>query len=168
MRRQVVGAGDSRDAQFGRHILALLENLLEYSGLEQGTLQAVMEPFNVRELFLETSDMLKPLTLRKNLHLEYDVRIGNEVRLVSDPLKIRQIVMNLLSNAVKYTPQGAFGLRQLTVRGCWSSALPIRGRGFLPSFLRNFTNLLPGVWKIVIMRKVRVSVCLWSKDSSNC
>ena len=32
----------------GRHILALLENLLEYSGLEQGTLQAVMEPFNVR------------------------------------------------------------------------------------------------------------------------
>ncbi len=91
----------------GRHILALLENLLEYSALEQGTLQAVYQPFNARELFVETSDMLRPLTLRKNLHLEYDVRIGNGVRLLSDSLKIRQIAMNLLSNAVKYTTQGS-------------------------------------------------------------
>ena len=119
----------------GRHILALLENLLEYSGLEQGTLQAVMEPFNVRELFLETSDMLKPLTLRKNLHLEYDVRIGNEVRLVSDPLKIRQIVMNLLSNAVKYTPQGGIRFTAAYRAGMLEFCVADTGAGIPAEFL---------------------------------
>ena len=119
----------------GRHILALLENLLEYSGLEQGTLQAVMEPFNVRELFLETSDMLKPLTLRKNLHLENDVRIGNEVRLVSDPLKIRQIVMNLLSNAVKYTPQGGIRFTAAYRAGMLEFCVADTGAGIPAEFL---------------------------------
>ena len=119
----------------GRHILALLENLLEYSGLEQGTLQAVMEPFNVRELFLETSDMLKPLTLRKNLHLEYDVRIGNEVQLVSDPLKIRQIVMNLLSNAVKYTPQGGIRFTAAYRAGMLEFCVADTGAGIPAEFL---------------------------------
>ena len=65
------------------------------------------------------------------------------MRLVSDPLKIRQIVMNLLSNAVKYTPQGGIRFTAAYRAGMLEFCVADTGRGFLPSFLRNFTNLYP-------------------------
>ncbi|MCL2650862.1 MAG: response regulator [Candidatus Azobacteroides sp.] len=90
----------------GNHIIALLENLLEFSSLEQGTLTVSESNFNPYELCLQMMEMFTPLVQRKNLALEYELKIDKSIEVYADALKIKQIVINVLSNAVKYTSEG--------------------------------------------------------------
>ncbi len=93
----------------GNHILALLENLLEFSSLEQGTLIISENNFNVYELCLEIAEMFIPLAQRKNLSFEYELTIDKDVMVCGDVIKIKQIAINILSNAIKYTSKGKIG-----------------------------------------------------------
>jgi signal transduction histidine kinase/CheY-like chemotaxis protein len=90
-----------------RHILALLENLLEFSSLEQGSLQQTNATFSLGDLNEEVGQMFLPLAQKKGLAFTFS---SGEVRLVSDQMKIKQIVVNLVSNAVKYTREGEIKL----------------------------------------------------------
>ncbi|MDH6357939.1 hybrid sensor histidine kinase/response regulator [Parabacteroides sp. PF5-9] len=91
----------------GKHILALLNNLLDFSRLEQGTLQLVCKNFSLLELCDELYDMFAPLAETKKLSFTYDANFNPELILYSDPLRIRQIITNILSNAIKYTQEGS-------------------------------------------------------------
>lgn len=85
------------------HILAMLENLLEFSSLEQGTLQKSLSDFNLRELYNEIYEMFRPLAAQKSLSLQVE---ADDVRIHGDRVKIKQIVINVVSNAIKYTLHG--------------------------------------------------------------
>lgn len=91
-----------------KHILAMLENLLEYSSLEQGTLQLTLTDINISQLEKETVDIFKPLAAAKGLQLQHE---ADERRIRTDAMKIRQIIINLISNAIKYTPEGKVDVR---------------------------------------------------------
>lgn len=86
-----------------KHILAMLENLLEYSSLEQGTLQLTLTDIDISQLEKETVDIFKPLAATKGIALLHEADKG---RIRTDAMKIRQIIINLISNAIKYTPEG--------------------------------------------------------------
>ncbi|HEY6915662.1 MAG TPA: HAMP domain-containing sensor histidine kinase, partial [Paludibacter sp.] len=86
-----------------RHILALLENLLEFSSLEQGSLRINSLDFSLGEVGEEINQMFVPLADAKNLSFLVS---SDNVRLNSDALKIKQICINLVSNAIKYTREG--------------------------------------------------------------
>jgi signal transduction histidine kinase/FixJ family two-component response regulator len=86
-----------------KHILAMLENLLEYSSLEQGTLQLTLTDIDISQLEKETVNIFKPLAAAKGLLLQHE---ADEKRIRTDAMKIRQIIINLISNAIKYTPEG--------------------------------------------------------------
>ena len=90
----------------GKHILALLENLLEFSSLEQGTLQVTESAFNLYELCVETAEMFRPLAQQKQLSFHSSLNIDKAFSVYSDQLKVKQILINILSNAVKYTTKG--------------------------------------------------------------
>ncbi|MBP1640497.1 MAG: sensory transduction histidine kinase [Bacteroidetes bacterium] len=90
-----------------RHILALLENLLEFSSLEQGSLQLTNATFSLGDLNEEVEQMFLPLAQKKGLAFDFS---ADGVRIVSDQMKIKQIIVNLVSNAVKYTREGAIKL----------------------------------------------------------
>jgi CheY-like chemotaxis protein/anti-sigma regulatory factor (Ser/Thr protein kinase) len=90
----------------GKHILALLENLLEFSSLEQGTLQVAESGFNLYDLCAETTAMFRPLAQQKQLIFHSSLNIGKDFSVYSDHLKVKQIIINILSNAVKYTTNG--------------------------------------------------------------
>lgn len=95
---------DTRSMQHAAgHILALLENLLEYSSLEQGTLQVTNSTVEIVEFTRDIVDMFEPLAHTKQLLIRHQVE---DVCLQLDALKTRQIMINLISNAVKYTSQG--------------------------------------------------------------
>jgi FixJ family two-component response regulator/two-component sensor histidine kinase len=102
-----------------KHILAMLENLLEYSSLEQGTLQLTFTDIDISQLEKETVEIFKPLTAAKGLQLQHE---ADERRIRTDAMKIRQIIINLISNAIKYTPEGKVGVKlgyadcKLTIR----------------------------------------------------
>lgn len=91
----------------GKYMLALLENLLKYSALEQGTLRLDENDFNLFALYSDIVGMFFPLARQKDLSFRYDARFDDKLFLHSDLLKIKQIIINLLSNAVKYTPAGS-------------------------------------------------------------
>ena len=92
--------------QSAEHILSLLNNLLEFSSLEQGKLQVEKSHFNVKKLCTETASMFEPIAMKKNLQFRFDNQIRDNLQAYSDPLKIKQIIGNLISNAIKYTIEG--------------------------------------------------------------
>jgi signal transduction histidine kinase/DNA-binding response OmpR family regulator len=90
----------------GKYILSLLDNLLEFSKLEQGTLEINKTNFHLETLCNETKEMFSPLIEKKQLDFEYDFSAEKTLWIHSDRLKIKQIIANIFSNAIKYTQKG--------------------------------------------------------------
>lgn len=88
------------------YTLSLLQNLLDFSKLEKGSVQIVSSHFNIHQLCLELTEMFTPLAAQKALTFAYKPTIDRNLQLYSDRLKIKQIIANILSNAVKYTLSG--------------------------------------------------------------
>lgn len=91
-------------------LLGLLNAVLDFSKIEAGRLHAEKIAFDLRESVGEVLALLRPQAERKGLalHAHIDERIPG--RLLSDPMRIRQILTNLLANAVKFTERGQIGL----------------------------------------------------------
>ncbi|MGC3976822.1 MAG: hybrid sensor histidine kinase/response regulator [Paludibacteraceae bacterium] len=89
------------------YILSLLENLLEFSSLEQGALSVTRSDFSLKTVCDETGQMFHPLAEAKQLRFIYS---ADDVRVHSDLIKVKQITANLVSNAVKYTRAGTISL----------------------------------------------------------
>jgi signal transduction histidine kinase/CheY-like chemotaxis protein len=90
----------------GKYIISLLENLLEFSSLEQGKEEVSLSNFHVWKLCSEITEMFAPLAQQKNLSFNYEPHIDDNLFVCSDRIKIKQIIANLLANAVKYTMEG--------------------------------------------------------------
>jgi CheY-like chemotaxis protein len=104
--KEIVSIQQSAD-----HILNLLNNLLEYSSLEQGKLQVSNENFDIGQLCAEISEMFAPIARHKNLEFQFENNIEPNTLLNSDKLKIRQILTNLISNGIKYTLEGSVSFK---------------------------------------------------------
>ncbi|NTU60063.1 MAG: response regulator [Deltaproteobacteria bacterium] len=88
-----------------RHLLKLINDVLDLSKLEAGRMELQVEPFSVRALVREAVDTVQPLAYRKHLGLRGDVEEGLE-HFLGDGEKIKLVLINLLSNAVKFTEAG--------------------------------------------------------------
>jgi len=88
-----------------RHLLALINDVLDISKIEAGQLEVTLEPFDVPELVQEVVCATQPLADVKALQLDVDVaeRVGT---MDSDRRRVSQILTNLLSNAIKFTEEG--------------------------------------------------------------
>lgn len=92
-----------------RHLLSLINDVLDISKIEAGQLTLTDEPFNLRAAIEKIADSLKPALLKKNLRL--DVRIAEDICIIAgDQRRIEQVLLNLLSNAVKFTEEGGVEL----------------------------------------------------------
>lgn len=101
-----------RDLQSsGETLLALIEDILVFSRLEAGRLVAEVRPFPWRSQLTAVVDAFRPLADAKALSLVTQFPDEAPTRIVSDGLRVRQVVANLIGNAVKFTPSGAVTLR---------------------------------------------------------
>jgi signal transduction histidine kinase/DNA-binding response OmpR family regulator len=89
----------------GRHLLALINDILDLSKIEAGKMELFLERFDVGELVADVAATLRPLVEKNDdtLCLELAPELG-EMR--ADQTKVRQALLNLLSNAVKFTHGG--------------------------------------------------------------
>ncbi|HLM68305.1 MAG TPA: ATP-binding protein [Longimicrobium sp.] len=94
-----------RVVRSGRHLLELVNDVLDISKLEAGKLEVFPEPIPLAVLLRELASTLELQARAKQLALE--VVVNREVTAVTDPGRVRQIVLNLLSNAVKFTDVGS-------------------------------------------------------------
>lgn len=88
-----------------RHLLSLVNDVLDLTKIEAGDLQVSFEPFDLREAIEHARQLLMPLAERKGLRLE--VRVAPEVgHIVSDRRRVEQVLINLLGNGIKFTDKG--------------------------------------------------------------
>jgi signal transduction histidine kinase/DNA-binding response OmpR family regulator len=89
----------------GRHLLQLINDVLDLSKVESGTFEFFPEPVDLPALVHEATDVLHASLLRKSITLQ--TRIDPELTgLVLDASRLKQALYNYLSNAVKFTPAG--------------------------------------------------------------
>ncbi len=100
-------------ANAGRHLLELINDILDLTRVEAGRLEIHPEPCELAPILEETLAMFRTQAQARRITLA--VEIGSPLgRLMADRIRLQQIVSNLLSNAVKFTPEG--GLVTLTAR----------------------------------------------------
>lgn len=89
----------------GRHLLGLINQILDFSRIEAGEINLKYEEADAREIVSESMRLITPLAAAKP---DLDVRCepGGSLPLVTDPQAFRQIVTNLVSNAIKFTQAG--------------------------------------------------------------
>ena len=89
-----------------RHLLALINDILDITRIEAGRMPLNLSTFDVPELVNEVMSELEPIIRRSTLRVT--ARMARNLRpLKSDRQKVKQVVLNLLSNALKFTPTGA-------------------------------------------------------------
>jgi signal transduction histidine kinase len=88
----------------GRHLLSLINDLLDLARIESGKIALEVEAINGRELLEDVALGLKPLADEKGIELEVIGSRGLEVH--SDRRALRQILINLTNNAIKFTDSG--------------------------------------------------------------
>jgi PAS domain S-box-containing protein len=101
--------GIQRIRQNGRHLLTILNDILDLSKIEAGKMTIERIQCSVHEIITEIAALMRPRALEKGLDLSVDWNGRIPATVESDPTKVRQILMNLIGNAIKFTERG--GLR---------------------------------------------------------
>ncbi|MFN8095744.1 MAG: PAS domain S-box protein [Vicinamibacteria bacterium] len=89
----------------GKHLLAVINDILDLSKIEAGRIVLVREPVAVEPVCISATRMVKEAAKRKGLTLSMSVE-PPELEVPGDARRLKQVLVNLLSNAVKFTPGG--------------------------------------------------------------
>ena len=105
----------------GKHLLGLINDVLDLSKVEAGKMKLFLETFDVAQLVEEVIATAQPLVEKNGNRLE--VHVAPDVgQIREDVTKVRQVLLNLLSNATKFTEKGTVRLevtREADVTGSW-------------------------------------------------
>jgi signal transduction histidine kinase len=97
-----------------RHLLSLINDVLDISKIEAGQLKMNLQPFNLPEVIFKVIETNKPFADKKNLRIS--VSIDENVNdITSDNLRVQQILLNLVNNAIKFTEIGTIGIKCFSV-----------------------------------------------------
>jgi len=109
LERQTAGPLTQKQERFvrhvkesSRHLLALIDDILDLSKIEAGRLDLKFECFSLSIAADEVLSTLRPLAAAKEIDLTTD--LGADLTLHADHVRVKQVLYNLLSNAIKFTP----------------------------------------------------------------
>ncbi len=91
----------------GRHLLNLINDILDMAKIESGKLTLFRETFDVVEVLHEVASTVGPLASQKHLELVVDIESGLKLPVYADRFRIRQVLLNIVGNALKFTEQGS-------------------------------------------------------------
>lgn len=93
--------------QAGQHLLQLVNEVLDITSIESGSISFSLEPVRVAELVQEALDLVRPLAAPRNVKLEnQSLTNTNDLYVMADRQRLKQVLLNLLSNAIKYNVEG--------------------------------------------------------------
>ncbi|MCC6344538.1 MAG: HAMP domain-containing histidine kinase [Bryobacterales bacterium] len=104
--------------QAASHLLALINDLLDLSGMEAGRMRLHPEAFTLGDELQETFSTLAPLALQRKVALRSDAGCLR-LPIYADRIRFRQILHNLLSNSLKFTPEGGTVSVSAHLEGPW-------------------------------------------------
>ena len=100
----------------GQHLLGLINDILDLSKVEAGQMELHKERVHVREILEAVLATIDPLARTKDISIASE---SDELVLVVDAAKLRQMLLNLLSNAIKFTPSGGRVSVRAQAFGSW-------------------------------------------------
>ena len=93
------------------HLLALINDVLDFSKIDAGKLELETAPFDLEEAIFDVMDMLSPLAAQKHIAMAFYYADNIPKEVIGDALRFKQILTNLISNAIKFTPDGEIIVR---------------------------------------------------------
>ena len=90
----------------GRHLLSLVNEILDMSKIESGKIELVEEEINLSDMIDNLVTMIRPSMEKKGHSFHIHVSDIRTERVIGDSMRLQQIFMNIVGNSVKYTPQG--------------------------------------------------------------
>ncbi len=114
----------------GRHLLALINDLLDLAKIDAGKVELHLEPTSCQAVINEVASALRPLAEEKGLTVEVSGP-GPDLAIRSDRRTLNQIILNLVNNAIKFTEKGAVRilLRQRRVEGRLETEIDVQDTG---------------------------------------
>mgnify|MGYP001206814580 CR=1 FL=1 len=98
----------------GKHLLELINSLLDLSKIESGQMEVQKTEFDIENLLRDVVELLEPLMQEKTLRHELIIQSEQQIMLYTDYGKLRQVLINLLGNAIKFSDhEGRIGIN------CW-------------------------------------------------
>ena len=88
-------------------LLTIVNDVLDFSKLEDGAVALDLDPFDLRRLTADTAALLAEQAQRKTIGLDVDIHKTVPAHVLGDTGRVRQVLLNLISNAVKFTAKGA-------------------------------------------------------------
>lgn len=95
----------------GTALLELVEDILDISKIESGTVQLAVEPFDLTPVVQSVLEMIDPMARNKAIELRLEKPQGLPVRVLGDEKRLRQVLINIIGNAVKFTDEGSVVVR---------------------------------------------------------
>jgi CheY-like chemotaxis protein/nitrogen-specific signal transduction histidine kinase len=87
-----------------RHMVRLVDDLLDVSRITRGKLELSFEPVDLAEIVAKAAETAEPLIAQRRHELRLEVPAG--LRVMADPVRLAQVILNLLTNAARYTEPG--------------------------------------------------------------
>jgi signal transduction histidine kinase/CheY-like chemotaxis protein len=100
-----------RIAANGRALVTILDDLLDLAKIESTRIDFELEPVQVSRLAGEVIESFEAIAARKQVALVFDSTGADDVHVLADPKRLRQVLMNLIGNAVKFTERGQVAVR---------------------------------------------------------
>jgi signal transduction histidine kinase/DNA-binding response OmpR family regulator/CHASE3 domain sensor protein len=93
------------------HLLYVINDVLDYSKLQSGKLNLECVGFRLKPLTDDIVAITKPLIREKKLTIHCEFNVDEDLLIIGDPYRLRQILLNLISNAIKFTNDGSVTLK---------------------------------------------------------
>ena len=97
--------------QSARTLLALIDEILDFSRIEAGKLEIAAEPFDLDKCIEAAVELLQSKASEKRLDLAWWIEPSLPKVVIGDAMRLRQILLNLIGNAIKFTDQGGIAVR---------------------------------------------------------
>ena len=101
----------------GRHLLNLINEVLDISRIEAGNLQLSVEPVAAADALDEALGLMRPMAAERGTELSMSSALDQNAYILADRQRLKQVLLNLLTNALKYTPKGGNVAISVTTSG---------------------------------------------------
>jgi len=90
----------------GRHLLELINEILDIAKIESGKHQPIMKSVNLNEVVRASLSLLEPLRTKRNIQINVEATTSNNWNVMADARHLKQSLLNIISNAIKYNREG--------------------------------------------------------------
>ena len=90
----------------GRHLMSLIDQILDLSRIEAGEVKISLEPVALRQVLSDSVHWVVPLAKNRDVRINFDDSQFDDLSVMADNIRLKQVFLNLLTNAVKYNKLG--------------------------------------------------------------